>query len=74
MMCRWTSIKVNFLRFLALRGAVKTTLMRLLAGFETPDSGKIILDGQDISQIPPYLRPVNMMFSVLCVISSYVCL
>ncbi|MFQ3622274.1 MAG: ABC transporter ATP-binding protein, partial [Acetobacteraceae bacterium] len=43
-------------------GSGKTTLLRMLAGFETPDSGKILLDGQDVARIPPYERPVNMMF------------
>src|ERR1700761_7922038 len=43
-------------------GSGKTTLLRMLAGFETPTSGKIFIDGQDMSAIPPYDRPVNMMF------------
>ncbi len=43
-------------------GSGKSTLLRMLAGFETPDSGRIILDGQDITDLPPYLRPTNMMF------------
>jgi putrescine transport system ATP-binding protein len=43
-------------------GSGKTTLLRMLAGFETPTSGKIYIDGQDMSEIPPYDRPVNMMF------------
>jgi len=43
-------------------GCGKTTLLRMLAGFETPSSGKIFLDGQDMTGIPPYERPVNMMF------------
>ncbi len=36
--------------------------MRMLAGFEEPTSGRITLDGQDMRGIPPYKRPVNMMF------------
>jgi putrescine transport system ATP-binding protein len=43
-------------------GSGKTTLLRMLAGFETPSSGKIYIDGQDMSGIAPYDRPVNMMF------------
>ena len=43
-------------------GCGKTTLLRLIAGFETPDQGRIVIDGSDVTQIPPYRRPVNMMF------------
>jgi putrescine transport system ATP-binding protein len=43
-------------------GCGKTTLLRLLAGFETPDSGRIFIDGQEMTGVPPHLRPVNMMF------------
>lgn len=43
-------------------GCGKTTLLRMLAGFETPSSGRIWIDGQDMAGIPPYRRPVNMMF------------
>jgi putrescine transport system ATP-binding protein len=43
-------------------GSGKTTLLRMLAGFETPTAGKIYIDGQDMSTIPPYERRVNMMF------------
>src|SRR5215469_522773 len=42
-------------------GCGKSTLLRLMAGLETPDSGRIVVDGQDITQLPPYQRPVNMM-------------
>ncbi len=43
-------------------GSGKTTLLRMLAGFETPSSGRLIIDGVDITALPPYERPVNMMF------------
>jgi len=43
-------------------GCGKTTLLRMLAGFETPSSGTIEIDGVDITDLPPYERPVNMMF------------
>jgi putrescine transport system ATP-binding protein len=43
-------------------GCGKTTLLRMLAGFETPSSGRILIDGQDMADTPPYERPVNMMF------------
>jgi putrescine transport system ATP-binding protein len=43
-------------------GCGKSTLLRMLAGFEPPTAGSIFLDGQDMAGIPPYERPVNMMF------------
>ena len=43
-------------------GCGKTTLLRMLAGFEKPSSGQILIDGQDMSDVPPYKRPTNMMF------------
>ncbi|MGO1078722.1 ABC transporter ATP-binding protein [Inquilinus sp. CA228] len=43
-------------------GCGKTTLLRMLAGFETPSAGRILIDGQDVTRTPPYERPVNMMF------------
>src|SRR6202521_2830538 len=52
----------EFFALLGPSGCGKTTLLRMLAGFETPDQGRILLDGQDIAQILPHQRPVNMMF------------
>ena len=43
-------------------GCGKTTLLRMLAGFEEPTSGKIFLDGRDMTGVPPWSRPVHMMF------------
>lgn len=43
-------------------GCGKSTLLRMLAGFETPSDGRIMIDGQDLAKIPPYKRPINMMF------------
>jgi len=43
-------------------GCGKSTLLRMLAGLETPSEGRILIDGQDMTSVPPYERPVNMMF------------
>ncbi|MGH2343064.1 ABC transporter ATP-binding protein [Segnochrobactraceae bacterium EtOH-i3] len=52
----------EFFALLGPSGCGKTTLMRMLAGFEEPTSGEILLDGKSLKGIPPYRRPVNMMF------------
>src|SRR5947209_10567577 len=52
----------EFFALLGPSGCGKTTLLRLLAGFETPDAGRILLDGKDLAAVPPFRRPVNMMF------------
>src|SRR5437667_9901944 len=52
----------EFFALLGPSGCGKTTLLRLLAGFEAPDAGRVTLAGRDLAGIPPYRRPVNMMF------------
>ncbi|WP_261641775.1 putrescine ABC transporter ATP-binding subunit PotG [Erwinia mallotivora] len=57
-----TIYKGEIFALLGASGCGKSTLLRMLAGFETPTSGQIMLDGQDLSNVPPYQRPINMMF------------
>ncbi len=52
----------SFVALLGASGSGKTTLLRLIAGFEAPDGGRIRLDGADLDGIPPYQRPVNLVF------------
>jgi putrescine transport system ATP-binding protein len=52
----------EFFALLGPSGCGKTTLLRLIAGFERPDLGHILLEGVDLAPVPPYRRPVNMMF------------
>ena len=54
--------KGEFVTFLGPSGCGKTTTLRMIAGFELPTSGKILLNNQDITQIPPHKRPVNTVF------------
>ena len=54
--------KGEFVTLLGPSGCGKTTLLRQIAGFVSPDEGKILLDGKDISDIPPYKRPLNTVF------------
>ena len=52
----------EFITFLGPSGCGKTTTLRMIAGFDLPTSGKILLDGKDISDLPPNRRPVNTVF------------
>jgi putrescine transport system ATP-binding protein len=52
----------EFFALLGPSGCGKTTLMRILAGFERPSEGRVVLGGEDLADVPPYRRPVNMMF------------
>ncbi|KFI05683.1 ABC transporter ATP-binding protein [Massilia sp. BSC265] len=54
--------KGEIFALLGSSGCGKSTLLRMLAGFETPTSGRIMLAGRDIAALPPYERPINMMF------------
>jgi putrescine transport system ATP-binding protein len=52
----------EFFALLGPSGCGKTTLLRLLAGLEMPDAGRVLLEGHDLSSVPPHRRAVNMMF------------
>ncbi|CAE6765025.1 ABC transporter ATP-binding protein [Paraburkholderia haematera] len=54
--------KGELFALLGSSGCGKSTLLRMLAGFETPTAGRIWVDGTDVTALPPYRRPVNMMF------------
>ena len=54
--------KGEFVTLLGPSGCGKTTTLRLIVGFLAPDEGEILLDGKDISSIPPYKRPFNTVF------------
>ncbi|MGD9742452.1 MAG: ABC transporter ATP-binding protein [Dongiaceae bacterium] len=52
----------EFFSLLGPSGCGKTTLLRILAGFEIPTKGDVLIDGQDMTTVPPHLRPTNMVF------------
>jgi putrescine transport system ATP-binding protein len=54
--------KGELFAILGSSGCGKTTLLRMLAGFEHPSAGRILIDGADMTDVPPYERPVNLMF------------
>src|SRR4029079_15712440 len=54
--------KGEIFALLGSSGCGKTTLLRMIAGFEEPTSGRILLEGRDLAGMPPYERPFNMMF------------
>jgi putrescine transport system ATP-binding protein len=55
-------LKGELFAILGSSGCGKTTLLRMLAGFEHPTAGRILIDGADMTDVPPYERPVNLMF------------
>ena len=59
----WNIYRGELFSLLGGSGCGKTTLLRMLAGFETPTSGKIYIDGIDMADIPPYNRPTNMILA-----------
>lgn len=54
--------KGEFVTLLGPSGCGKTTTLRIIAGFRKPDEGRLFMDGRDISEVPPYRRPLNTVF------------
>jgi ABC-type Fe3+/spermidine/putrescine transport system ATPase subunit len=52
----------EFLSLLGASGSGKTTLLRIVAGLERPDGGRVLIDGEDVTTVPPERRPTNMVF------------
>ena len=61
----------EFVTFLGPSGCGKTTTLRMIAGFETPTNGEILLDGEDIQKLPPYERPINTVFQRYALFPHY---
>ena len=57
-----TIFKGELFSILGASGSGKTTLLRVMAGLATPTEGSVVIDGIDMTHIPPYERPVNIMF------------
>ena len=57
--------KSEFFGLLGSSGSGKTTLLRILGGFEKPDTGRVMLDGMDITNLEPFERPLNYMLSLI---------
>ncbi|STV76202.1 ABC transporter [Klebsiella michiganensis] len=66
-----TIYKGEIFALLGASGCGKSTLLRMLAGFEQPTAGQIVLDGVDLARVPPYQRPINMMFQSYAPVSPY---
>ena len=56
--------KSEIFSLLGSSGCGKSTLLRIIAGFEKPDQGKILLEGNDITNLPPYIRPLRTTWMV----------
>lgn len=63
--------KGEFITFLGPSGCGKTTTLRMIAGFDLPSSGKILLNGKDITDLPPNKRPVNTVFQRYALFPHY---
>ncbi|HIX08273.1 MAG TPA: ABC transporter ATP-binding protein, partial [Candidatus Borkfalkia faecipullorum] len=63
--------KGEFITFLGPSGCGKTTTLRMIAGFDIPTSGKILLNGKDITNLPPNKRPVNTVFQRYALFPHY---
>ncbi|MBI3552732.1 MAG: ABC transporter ATP-binding protein [Elusimicrobia bacterium] len=63
--------KAEFLTFLGPSGCGKTTTLRIIAGFEDPDAGRVLLEGKDVTELPPYRRDVHTVFQHYALFPHY---